>query len=44
MAFGEKGIQRGDKGADVTELQLKLSGFRGTVRDGFFGPGGHTFT
>jgi len=39
MAFADNPIQRGDKGADVIELQLRLSGFRGTVWDGNFGPG-----
>ena len=39
MAFGDKDIQRGDKGSDVVELQLKLNGFRGTIWDGDFGPG-----
>jgi len=39
MAFGDKQIKRGDKGEDVVELQLRLSGFRGTVWDGDFGPG-----
>jgi Putative peptidoglycan binding domain len=39
MAFGNKTIKRGDKGKDVVELQLRLSGFRGTLWDGDFGPG-----
>jgi len=39
MAFGDQPIRRGDQGADVTELQLRLSGFRGTIWDGDFGPG-----
>src|SRR5688572_21527018 len=39
MAFGDAEIKRGDKGAAVTELQLRLAGFRGTLWDGSFGPG-----
>lgn len=39
MKIGEKPLQRGDKGANVEELQLRLAGFRGTVWDGDFGPG-----
>ena len=39
MAFGSKRLKRGDKNEDVVELQLRLSGFRGTVWDGDFGPG-----
>jgi len=39
MKFGERTLQRGSKGADVEELQLRLAGFRGTVWDGDFGPG-----
>lgn len=39
MKFGEKPLQRGDKGTDIEELQLHLAGFRGTVWDGDFGPG-----
>ncbi len=39
MKFGEKTLTRGDKGPEVTELQLRLSGFRGTTWDGGFGPG-----
>jgi peptidoglycan hydrolase-like protein with peptidoglycan-binding domain len=38
MAFGDKDIQQRNKGADVVELQLKLNGLRGTLRDGDFGP------
>lgn len=39
MKIGEKHLQRGDKGAKVEELQLRLAGFRGTIWDGDFGPG-----
>jgi hypothetical protein len=39
VAFGDTEIKRGDKGAAVTELQLRLAGFRGTLWDGSFGPG-----
>jgi hypothetical protein len=39
MRFGSKTLQRGDSGADVAELQLRLCGFRGTVWDGNYGPG-----
>lgn len=39
MKFGERTLQRGEKGADIEELQLRLAGFRGTVWDGDFGPG-----
>jgi len=39
MAFGDKTLKRSDKGKDVIELQLRLSGFRGTLWDGDFGPG-----
>lgn len=39
MAFGDAVLQRGMKGPDVTELQVRLAGFRGTVPDGDFGPG-----
>lgn len=39
MAFGDTTIQRRDGGTDVVELQLRLSGFRGTIWDGDFGPG-----
>lgn len=39
MAFGDVPLKRGDKGAAVVELQLRLAGFRGTVWDGKFGPG-----
>lgn len=39
MAFGETELRRGDSGADVVELQIRLAGFRGTVPDGDFGPG-----
>jgi Putative peptidoglycan binding domain len=39
MEYGERVLQRGMKGDDVAELQLRLAGFRGTVPDGDFGPG-----
>jgi hypothetical protein len=39
MAFGDVGLKRGDKGAGVVELQLRLAGFRGTLWDGAYGPG-----
>jgi peptidoglycan hydrolase-like protein with peptidoglycan-binding domain len=39
VAFGKVPLQRGDKGAAVVELQLRLAGFRGTLWDGKFGPG-----
>ena len=38
MAWGDP-LKRGDKGADVVELQMRLAGFRGTVPDGDYGPG-----
>ena len=38
MTFGERELKRGDVGRDVTELQLRLAGFMGTVWDGDFGP------
>lgn len=39
MQYGERELRRGDKGADVVELQVRLAGFRGTLPDGDFGPG-----
>ena len=39
MAFGDINLERGSKGDDVVELQLRLAGFRGTTWDGSFGPG-----
>jgi hypothetical protein len=39
VAFGDVPLKRGDQGAAVVELQLRLAGFRGTVWDGKFGPG-----
>lgn len=39
MKFGEKTLQRGNKGPDVEVLQLLLAGFLGTDWDGDFGPG-----
>lgn len=38
-AYGERPLGRDDEGPDVAELQMRLSGFRGTVPDGKFGPG-----
>ena len=38
MAWGDP-LKRGDKGADVVELQMRLAGFRGTLPDGDYGPG-----
>lgn len=39
VALGENVLERGAKGAEVVELQIRLSGFRGTVWDGHFGAG-----
>ncbi len=39
MNFGAKAMLRGNKGPEVEELQIRLSGFRGTTWDGDFGPG-----
>ncbi len=39
MRFGEREIVRGMTGEEVEELQIRLSGFRGTLIDGDFGPG-----
>lgn len=39
MAFGDKSLELGARGPEVTELQLRLSGFRGTLWDGVFGHG-----
>lgn len=39
MAYGDRELQRGDKGPEVVELQMRLAGFRGTVPDGDYGPG-----
>lgn len=38
-AFGERDLEKGMRGEDVVELQIRLAGFRGTVPDGIFGPG-----
>jgi len=38
MAWGDP-LKRGDRGADVIELQMRLAGFRGTLPDGDYGPG-----
>lgn len=37
--YGTRVLQKGMKGDDVQELQLRLAGFRGTLLDGDFGPG-----
>ena len=37
--YGERVLEKGMKGPDVAELQLRLGGFRGTLLDGDFGPG-----
>jgi peptidoglycan hydrolase-like protein with peptidoglycan-binding domain len=34
-----KPLRREDKGPAVTELQMRLAGFRGTIPDGDYGPG-----
>jgi hypothetical protein len=39
MTFGTQALKRGDTGADVIELQLRLAGFRGSRWDGDYGPG-----
>jgi hypothetical protein len=39
MKLGDRPLSRGANGKDVVELQLRLSGFRGTIWDGDFGPG-----
>lgn len=39
MQYGQRVIQRNQKGDDVEELQIRLAGFRGTFPDGDFGPG-----
>jgi hypothetical protein len=39
MAYGDAPLKRGDNGPEVVELQMRLSGFRGTVPDGDYGPG-----
>ena len=39
MAYGQSELKRGDKGAAVVELQMRLAGFRGTMPDGDYGPG-----
>lgn len=39
MDYGERALKRDCKGPDVTELQVRLAGFRGTLPDGDFGPG-----
>src|SRR5688572_27282548 len=39
MEYGTRELKRGSEGPDVEELQVRLSGFRGTAPDGDFGPG-----
>ena len=39
MEDGARELQKGTKGLDVRELQIRLAGFRGTMPDGDFGPG-----
>ena len=39
MQYGERNLEKGDRGTDVAELQMRLAGFRGTLPDGIFGPG-----
>lgn len=39
MQYGQRVLQRNQNGDDVEELQIRLSGFRGTFPDGDFGPG-----
>ncbi|HMB75736.1 MAG TPA: peptidoglycan-binding domain-containing protein [Kiloniellaceae bacterium] len=39
MPYGDRALGKGDRGADVVELQMRLAGFRGTLPDGIFGPG-----
>ena len=39
MKFGDRVLSKGMSGDDVADLQIRLSGFRGTVWDGSFGPG-----
>jgi len=38
-AYGERVLEKGSKGPDVVELQIRLAGFRGTTPDGSFGSG-----
>lgn len=39
MAFQSEGLERGERGLGVVELQVRLAGFRGTTWDGAFGGG-----
>lgn len=39
MEYDDREFQRDCEGPEVAELQLRLSGFRGTMPDGEFGPG-----
>jgi hypothetical protein len=38
-AYGQRLLSKDMEGDDVTELQIRLAGFRGTVPDGQFGAG-----
>ena len=38
-SYGDRELKRGLRGADVTELQMRLAGFRGTLPDGIYGSG-----
>ena len=38
-SYGDRELNKGLRGADVTELQMRLAGFRGTLPDGIFGSG-----
>jgi len=37
--YGQRELKKGLSGEDVTELQIRLAGFRGTLPDGIFGSG-----
>jgi hypothetical protein len=39
MKLGDRTLSKGMTGSDITELQIRLAGFRGTIWDGSFGPG-----
>lgn len=39
MSFGDRILERGARGPEAAELQIRLAGFRGTTWDGAFGPG-----
>lgn len=38
-SYGQRELKKGLAGEDVTELQIRLAGFRGTLPDGKFGSG-----